>query len=120
MAHFVKVEGGIVTNVIVADDDFSDESDGWIKTQKYTRGGVHYGSDGKPDGEEALRKNYASIGHTYDETRDAFYEPQTFPSWALNEDTCQWEAPTAMPDDGKRYGWDEENTEWKELPSEDE
>ena len=65
-----------------------------------------------------MRKNYASIGHTYDETRDAFYEPQIFPSWVLNEDTCQWKPPVPMPDDGKRYGWDEENTEWEELPDE--
>ena len=114
MAHFVKVEGGIVTNVIVADDDFSDESDGWIKTQKYTRGGVHYGPDGKPDGEEELRKNYAGIGHTYDETRDAFYESKPFNSWVLNEDTCDWEPPTAYPDDGKDYKWDEDTTSWKE------
>ena len=122
MGHWAKVEGGIVTNVIVADDDWSDESDGWIQTSYNTRGGKHY-DDGSPqveDDKPALRKNYAGIGHTYDEIRDAFYEPQTFPSWVLNEDTCQWEAPTAMPDDGKRYGWDEENTEWEELPSEDE
>ena len=117
MGHWAKVEGGIVTNVIVADDDWSDESDGWIQTSYQTRGGKHY-DDGSPqveDSKPALRKNFAGIGHIYDEIRDAFYEPQTFPSWVLNEDTCQWNPPVPMPDDGKRYGWDEENTEWKEI-----
>ena len=56
------------------------------------------------------------MGHTYDAIRDAFYAPQPYPSWTLDDDTCQWNAPTAMPDDdGKFYHWDEDNTEWKEI-----
>ena len=62
-----------------------------------------------------IRKNYAGVGHTYDETRDAFIPPKPFPSWTLVEDTCQWTAPSAMPDDGKMYEWNEETTSWKEI-----
>jgi len=63
----------------------------------------------------ALRKNYAGIGFTYDQTRDAFIPPQPYASWTLNEDSCLWEAPVAMPDDGKRYTWDEDTTAWVEV-----
>ena len=65
------------------------------------------------------RKNGASKAMTYDETRDAFIPPQPFNSWTLNEDTCNWEAPSAKPDDGKKYNWNEETTSWDEvvLPS---
>ena len=59
-----------------------------------------------------FRKNYAGKDYTYDQTRDAFIPPQPFPSWLLDEDTCQWYTPTPMPDDGKRYGWDEDTTSW--------
>ena len=62
-----------------------------------------------------FRKNYAGIGYTYDETRDAFIPPKPFPSWELNEDTCQWDAPIPYPDDGKHYYWDEDTTSWKEI-----
>ena len=61
------------------------------------------------------RKNYAGVGYTYDESRDAFIPKQPFNSWTLNEDTCQWEAPVAYPDDGKRYNWNEEITNWEEV-----
>tara|TARA_S200002703_G_scaffold98909_1_gene85538 strand:+ start:155 stop:589 length:435 start_codon:yes stop_codon:yes gene_type:complete len=64
-----------------------------------------------------IRKNFAGIGHTYDEDRDAFISPKPtqYPSWVLNETTCQWEAPIAKPDDEtetKRYGWNEETQQW--------
>jgi len=61
-----------------------------------------------------FRKNYAGVGYTYDSTRDAFYAPQPFPSWLLDDDTCQWNAPVPMPDDGKDYDWDESTTSWIE------
>ena len=68
----------------------------------------------------SYRKNSANIGYTYDSTRDAFITPQPYPSWILNETTCQWEAPIPRPDDeevmrygvGKVYHWDEENQTW--------
>ena len=62
-----------------------------------------------------MRKNYAGIGNTYDATRDAFIAPQPYPSWVLDEDTCQWEAPVAYPDDDKFYTWDEATTNWIEV-----
>ena len=99
-----------------------------MQTSYNTWGNVHYGwkeitvteTDGTTfkidqpfaDGGVPLRKNFAGIGHTYDTGRDAFYEPKPFPSWTLNEDTCLWEPPTPMPDDGKSYVWDESKKEW--------
>jgi hypothetical protein len=110
MAHFAKIQKGVVVNVIVAEPDFFDtfvdSSPGaWVQTSYNTRGGVHYGSDGEPDGGIALRKNYAGIGMLYDADRDAFYTSKPFPSWALNDATCLWEAPLTRPDGF--YAWDE-------------
>ena len=121
MSHFAKVENGIVTSVIVAEQDFINsgavgDPAAWVQTSYNTRGGVHYGQDGQPDGGVALRKNYAGIGYTYDAGRDAFYGPKPYNSWVLNESTCYWEAPTPMPTDGKRYNWNEETTSWVEVP----
>ena len=121
MAHFAKVENGIVTSVIVAEQDFINsgavgDPSSWVQTSYNTRGGVHYGQDGQPDGGVALRKNYAGIGYTYDAGRDAFYGPKPYNSWVLNETTCYWEAPTPMPqEEGKRYTWNEETTSWVEV-----
>jgi len=81
----------------------------WKQTSYNTHGGVH-SSDGTP-----LRKNHAGIGYTYDEDRDAFYGPQPYASWTLDEDTCLWEAPVTYPDDGKMYEWDEAATNWVEV-----
>jgi hypothetical protein len=111
MSHFAQVENGIVTQVIVAEQDVIDSGlfgTGWVQTSYNTVGGQH--PEGRP-----LRKNYAGIGYTYDATRDAFIPPQPFPSWLLNEDTCLWNAPIPMPEDGKRYFWDEPTTSWVEV-----
>ena len=59
-----------------------------------------------------IRKNFAGIGYTYDENRDAFIPPKPFTSWILNEETCQWKAPVAYPDDGNVYNWNEETQQW--------
>jgi hypothetical protein len=114
MAHFAKVNNGIVVQVIVAEpeffDTFVDSSPGtWLQTSYNTHGGVHT-SGGTP-----LRKNHAGIGFTYDATRDAFIEPQPYASWTLNDTTCLWSAPTALPDDGLDYEWNEENQTWDEI-----
>ena len=77
----------------------------WKRTSYNTHGGQH--PEGRP-----FRKNYAGIGYKYDAQRDAFIPPQPFPSWVLNEETCQWDAPVAMPTDGQRYYWDEATTSW--------
>jgi hypothetical protein len=107
MSHFAKINNqGIVEQVIVAEQDFIDTLEGtWIQTSYNTRGGVHI-LGGSP-----LRKNFAGIGDTYDAARDAFIAPKPYPSWVLNEDTCQWNAPVSMPADG--YLWDEESQSWK-------
>ena len=114
MGHFAKVVNGLVTQVIVAEPEFFttfvDTSPGeWIQTSYNTRGGVHQ-LGGTP-----LRKNYAGVGYTYDKIRDAFIPPKPYESWTLNEETCLWEAPTSMPNDGKIYFWDEESLSWKEV-----
>lgn len=122
MAHFAKVIDGIVTQVIVAEQEFIDnlvevEAGRWIQTSYNTHGGIHYETNSNretpsEDQSKALRKNYAGVGYVYDETRDAFYLPQPYPSWILNEDTCQWKAPVAKPTDGQKYKWNEETTTW--------
>jgi len=63
----------------------------------------------------SIRKNYAGINHQYDSTRDVFIGVQPYSSWTLNETTCQWEAPVVEPDDGKRYTWNEDTTNWVEI-----
>ena len=123
MSHFAKVTDGKVTQVIVAEkeffDTYVDSTPGeWIQTSYNTRGGVHYGQDGKPDGGVALRGNYAGIGYTYDRANDVFYAPQPYASWVLDQTTWTWEAPVAMPTDGKMYSWDEATTNWVEIPVE--
>lgn len=121
MSHFAKICDGKVIQVIVAEPDFFDTfvdtSPGqWLQTSYNTKGGVHYGADGQPDGGVALRGNYAGIGYTYDHVNDVFYAPQPFASWTLNQTTWQWEPSVAYPDDGLQYAWDEATTTWVEVP----
>jgi hypothetical protein len=78
----------------------------WKQTSYNTHGGVH-NNNGTP-----LRKNHAGIGMTYDEDRDAFIAPKPFNSWILNEDTCLWNSPVDMPDDGETYTWNETTISW--------
>ena len=111
MGYFAKVVSGKVTEVISAEaeffDTFVDSSPGiWLQTSYNTRGGVHT-LGGTP-----LRKNYAGIGYTYDSERDAFIPPKPYVSWLLNENTCLWDAPVAMPDDGELYHWNEATLSW--------
>ena len=112
MTHFAKCLDGKVIQIIVAEPEFFntfvDSSPGqWIQTSYNTRGGIHYGQDGQPDGGVALRGNYAGIGYTYDAAHDVFYAPQPFASWTLDQTTWLWNAPVAYPTDGQMYGWDE-------------
>jgi hypothetical protein len=117
MSHFAKIEDGIVTQVIVAEQDFINSGAVgdpalWIQTSYNTRGGVHYGQDGEPDGGVALRKNYAGIGYSYDPVLDAFIPPKPFDSWVINETTGLWDAPVPRPDDGQIYMWNEDTANW--------
>ena len=105
MSHFAEINSdNIVQRVIVAEQDFINsglvgDSFNWVQTS--------YNGN--------FRKNYAGSGYTYDKTRDAFIAPQPYASWTLVEATCQWEAPTAYPTDGKMYQWDEDTTAWVEV-----
>ncbi len=113
MAHFAKVKDGTVIKVIVAEpeffDNFVDDSPGqWIQTSYNTHGGEH------PE-DRPLRKNYAGIGFTYDNVRDAFIPPQPFASWTLNETTCLWDSPVTYPDDGNLHNWNEETESWVKV-----
>ena len=120
MGHFAKVENGIVTRVIVSEQDFinsgavGDPND-WIRTSYNTRGGVHYDpSTGEPsaDQSKALRKNYAGPGYSYNAGIDAFVPPKPYDSWTLNAETGLWDPPTPYPDDGNSYSWDEGSQSW--------
>ena len=121
MAHFAKLgTGNIVERVeVVSNDVASTEQAGvdflqnlynnrdvWKQTSYNTIKGIHL------NGGTPFRKNYAGVGFTYDQTRDAFIPPRPFSSWRVNEETCVWEAPVAYPDDGKRYSWNEETQQW--------
>jgi hypothetical protein len=117
MAHFAKLDS---SNVVIFVTVGRNEDDGkeaeltartgdvYKQTSYNTYGGVH------TNGGTPMRKNYAGIGYTYDEQRDAFIPPQPFPSWTLNENTCLWDAPVPMPTDGL-YSWDESTTSWIEI-----
>ena len=121
MAHYAFLdESNIVTEVIVGKNEGEEGTDWEVpygsfrgqtckRTSYNTQGGVH-NSGGTP-----YRKNYAGIGYTYDLGRDAFIPPTPYPSWLLDETTCQWEAPVPMPDDGEQYQWDEAAGEWVEY-----
>jgi hypothetical protein len=107
MSHFAKLDSNIVTEVIVSEKDFINSGRVgdeflWVQTS--------YNNN--------FRKNYAGIGYTYDATRDAFIPPNIYPSWSLNEDTCQWESPVPYPTDGLMYSWDEDTTNWIEITGE--
>jgi hypothetical protein len=114
MGHFAKVVDSKVVSVIVAEPDFFDtfvdSSPGqWLQTSYNTQGNVH------KNGGTPLRGNYAGIGYHYDPVADVFYAPQPYASWVLSPKTFLWEAPVAMPADGKSYEWEEATTSWKEL-----
>jgi hypothetical protein len=115
MSHFAKLDEN---NMVVFVTRGRDEDDGleaelcartgnrYVQTSYNTVGGVHL-LGGTP-----FRKNYAGLGYTYDEMRDAFIPPKPYPSWNLNEETCLWDSPEPYPDDGKTYVWNENNQQW--------
>ena len=114
MAHFAKLGvGNVVENIQVVSNDVAlNEQTGidFLNTLYKTRDvwkQTSYNNN--------IRKNYAGVGYSYDEARDAFIPPKPYPSWALNEDSCQWDAPVAYPEDGKHYTWYEENQQWVEV-----
>lgn len=114
MAHFAELDSdNVVLRVIVADNkEWCENNLGgtWVQTSYNTHGGQH--PEGRP-----LRKNFAGIGYTYDAQRDAFIPPKPYNSWVLDEATCLWNAPVAMPTDGAVYVWDEATTSWVTPPA---
>lgn len=123
MSHFARVDDNdFVVEVIRITQDMVDTGHwgaptSFVQTSFNTRGGIHYADYGQPsaDQSKALRKNYAGIGFTFDRLRDAFIPLKDYPSLVLNEDSCLWQAPTPMPDDGKPYKWDELTLAWVEV-----
>ena len=127
MGHYAKIVNNKVVKVIVATQDFIDGYNdnepeltkypsSWVKTSYNTRGGVHYQPNTdipSEDQSKSLRKNFAGIQYTYDESRDAFIPPKPYDSWNLNEETCLWESPIEYPTDGNEYVWDESTTSWQ-------
>jgi len=114
MAHFAKLdENNIVKQVVVVSNDIATTEEKGIEflNNLYRKTGnwkqTSYNNN--------IRKNFAGIGYTYDEERDAFIQPKPFSSWIFNEETCRWGAPVAYPDDGKHYTWNEETTSWEET-----
>jgi len=123
MAHYAFLnENNIVTEVIVGKNEGDDGID-WEQHYGNFRGQVckrtSYNTFGNVhlNGGVPYRKNYAGIGYTFDAERDAFIPPKPYETWVLNEDSCLWEAPVAMPGDGGMYSWDEDNQTWVEVPN---
>lgn len=114
MAHFAKLGiGNIVEKVEVVSNDIATNEQSGIDFLNNLYGTRDVWKQTSYNGD--IRKNYAGIGFKYDQTRDAFIPPKPFNSWSLNEDTCQWEAPVAYPNDGKNYIWNETNQTWDEV-----
>ena len=128
MAHFAEIDAlQRVIRVLVVEDIDTQDKDGnevdsigmkylndafggtWLKTSYNTSGNTH-ALGGTP-----FRKNYAGVGGSYDETRDAFLPIKQYPSWVLDEATCQWKAPVTEPDASKKYDWNEGTTSWDEV-----
>ena len=120
MAHFAKLdENNMVLEVNVVNNDdiqnlpFPESEQVGIDFLTAWSGG--YANWKQTSYNANFRKNYAGIGFAYRQDLDAFISPSPYPSWVLNEDTAQWEAPVAMPNDGNRYSWDEDNQQWIEV-----
>ena len=114
MAYFAQLDRtNKVIGVHVVNDDVAVNESVGVEFLTQLLGGNGWFKQTYIDG--SYRKNYAGIDYSYDGTKDAFIAPKPYPSWMLNEDTCQWESPVAYPDDGKHYAWDEPNKEWDEI-----
>ena len=113
MAHFAKLnEINKVIRVHVVHNDVATSEQAGIDFLNQLHG---FGWWKQTSYNGNFRKNYAGIDYLYDKKRDAFIPPQNFPSWVLNETTCRWDPPVALPDDGKRYKWNEGTTAWDEI-----
>ena len=111
MAHFAKLGiGNIITTIEVVHNDIATTEQAGVDFLNNLYNSRDVWKQTSYNGN--IRKNYAAVGYTYDQTRDAFIAPKPYASWILNEDTCLWEAPVAYPDDGEKYNWNEINQNW--------
>ena len=117
MAHFARLDSNNIVLAVVVIDNNKLIENGQENEQK----GIDFcsnllgGTWKQTSYNGNIRKNYAGVGYTYDEGRNAFIAPKPYNSWLLDEDTCQWKAPVDYPTDDKKYTWDENTTSWKEL-----
>jgi hypothetical protein len=120
MAHFAEIDDNNVVQrvIVVANKDTADANGNEVDSIGVAFCQRLLGGNWKQTSYNGnIRKNYAGIGYTYDAGIDAFVPPKPYPSWVLNNDTAQWEAPVPMPQDGKMYSWDEATQSWVEVPS---
>ena len=111
MAHFAKLGvGNIIIKVAVVSNDIATTEQAGVDFLNNLYNTRDVWKQTSYNGN--IRKNFAGVGYSYDQTRDAFIPPKPFNSWILNEDTCLWEAPVALPDTENRYNWNEETTTW--------
>lgn len=120
MAYFAQLENNIVQQVIsISNNDAPDPapSNSEPLGQAFIANVLGLSGTWKQTSYNGtFRKHYAGIGYTYDDVLDAFIPPKPYPSWLLNTETCNWEAPVPYPNDGKMYYWDEETQQWVEMP----
>ena len=117
MAHFAQLDENnqVIAVNVIADADCLDDNEKESETVGIAFCKSLWGSETiwkQTSYNGNIRKNYAGIGYTYDQTRDAFIPAKPFNSWILNETTCLWEAPIAYPTDGEMYQWNETNQQW--------
>jgi len=109
MSHWAEIdENKIVLRVLVGNNNEADEGESFMNSLGGTWVKTSYNA-----ATNGFRKNFAGIGYSYDEARDAFIAPKPYPSWVLDEATCRWDSPIPYPTDGLMYIWDEETTDWK-------
>jgi hypothetical protein len=120
MAHFAELDSNnivlrvlVVNNSMIKDEQGNEQEHLGIDFLKSLFGQETIWLQTSYNGN--MRKNYAGIGYTYDAIRNAFIPPKPYPSWVLNEATCQWDAPVLYPTDDKRYIWNEEQLAWVEV-----
>ena len=124
MAYYAFLDSNNIVTEVIPGKDESDTSENWElyygaiknqickRTSYNTRGGIHYGSYGEPDGKTAFRLNYAGIGYIYDYEIDGFITPKPYPSWVLDTSTGYWNPPVPYPTEGKTYIWNETTQSW--------
>lgn len=120
MAHFAQLDSNntVIQVIVVGNADCLDQNDNESEAVGIAFCQLLFGADTKwlqTSYNGKIRKNYAGIGSVYDAERDAFISPKPYPSWVLNEETCQWVAPVPYPTDGGWYEWDESSGTWIKL-----